>query len=219
MERHEILDLLGDRILQLSVPHPVRVGIDGIDASGKTRLADELADWLAPSGRQIIRASVDGFHHPKAHRFRAGQGPESYYHDSHNHPLMIESLLAPLGPGGSRRFRVARFDFRTDSEVDAPVEIADEDGILLMDGIFLQRPELFGYWDLRIFLHTEFETSLQRGLERDTDLFGSGDKTVERYRTRYVPGQEMYLAQVAPADRADIVIDNDDWRNPIVVKR
>jgi uridine kinase len=218
MLRNELIEQLGSRILSISLSHPTRVGIDGIDASGKTRLADELAEFLTSSGRQIIRSSVDGFHHPKAHRLRNGEGPDSYYYDSHNYPLIVESVLAPLGPGGSRRVRVARFDFRTDSEVDSPEVRAEDDAILLMDGIFLQRPELFDHWDLRIFLHTEFDTSLQRGLERDTDLFGSGDKTISRYKTRYVPGQKLYLDQVRPHEIADIGINNDDWRNPILLR-
>jgi uridine kinase len=214
-----MLTLLVDRVIEIDLPHPTRVGIDGIDASGKTCLADELAERLASSGRVIIRASVDGFHHPKEHRFRNGEGPESYYYDSHNYPLIVESLLGPLGPGGSRKFQVARFDFRRDASVDSPTESAPDNAILLMDGIFLQRPELIDHWDLRIFLHATFDTSLQRGLERDTDLFGSGDKTLSRYETRYVPGQKMYLEQVRPHEIADVVIDNDDWRNPRLLRK
>ncbi|HUZ34905.1 MAG TPA: hypothetical protein VMV17_01090 [Streptosporangiaceae bacterium] len=48
--------------------HVLRVAVDGPDASGKTALADALADELARQqaggrrGRPVIRAGIDGFH-------------------------------------------------------------------------------------------------------------------------------------------------------------
>jgi hypothetical protein len=40
----------------------VRVAIDGVDGVGKTTLADELVAPLQLLGRDVIRASIDGFH-------------------------------------------------------------------------------------------------------------------------------------------------------------
>jgi uridine kinase len=39
--------------------HPVRVAVDGIDAAGKTTLADALVNPLSQLGRGVIRASND----------------------------------------------------------------------------------------------------------------------------------------------------------------
>lgn len=47
-------------------PGVTRVGIDGVDGAGKTCLADELAGVLQAQGAPVIRASVDGFHRPRA---------------------------------------------------------------------------------------------------------------------------------------------------------
>jgi len=93
--------------------------------------------------RAVIRASIDGFHNPAAQRRRRGStSAEGYFHDSFNHSALIEALLEPLGPGGSRVFRRAVFDFRTDRCVDAPLETAQPSDILLFDGVFLLRCEL-----------------------------------------------------------------------------
>jgi len=46
----------------------VRVGIDGVDGVGKSMFGDELAQVLAAAGRSVIRASIDGFHNPRAIR-------------------------------------------------------------------------------------------------------------------------------------------------------
>jgi uridine kinase len=46
------------------------VGIDGPDAAGKSTFADSLSDRL---GTSTVRASIDGFHHPRAVRRRRGE--------------------------------------------------------------------------------------------------------------------------------------------------
>jgi uridine kinase len=101
MLRSALLDQLTDLILVGDCPHPRRVAIDGIDAAGKTHLADELVPRLAARGCQAIRASLDGFHRPRAERYRRGPySPEGYYLDSFDFPLVCQQLLVPLGPVG-----------------------------------------------------------------------------------------------------------------------
>ena len=105
MKRSQLLDYLADRIIEIKRPHPVRVALDGPDAAGKTTLAEELVAPLQGRGRPVIRASIDGFHNPASIRYARGpMSPEGYYYDSFNYQTLVESLLAPLGPGGSRRY-------------------------------------------------------------------------------------------------------------------
>jgi uridine kinase len=170
---------------------------------------------LAPAGREIIRASIDGFHRPRADRYRQGaDSARGYYEDSFDHDALRRALVEPLGPGGDRRYRTAVFDFRTDSPVDAPVREAAADAVLVLDGVFLQRPELHGGWELEIFVAVDPEERLRRTLERDLDLFGSPEEVERRYRARYLPGQLLYLADARPLDHADFVVTNDDPARP-----
>jgi len=126
--RAAALAALADRILVVRRAHPLRVAVDGVDAAGKTVLAGELAAALAARGRPVIHASIDGFHRPRAERLRRGaDSPEGFYLDSFDHAKAVELLLEPLGPGGSRRFRRAAFDSRTDAPVEAPLEEAPAD--------------------------------------------------------------------------------------------
>src|SRR5262249_10302997 len=129
---------------------------------------------------------------------------------------LAESLLIPLGPGGSRRYRVAVFDHRTDSNVEAPVRDAEENAVLLFDGVFLLRPGLAGHWDFTVFVEASFETILARAEQRDAASFGGVEEVRRRYGQRYVPGQRLYLAEVRPRERADVVVDNNDPRNPMI---
>jgi uridine kinase len=195
--------------------HPVRVAIDGPDAAGKTTLADELAAVLRARGREVIRASVDGFHRPRADRYRLGaDSPEGYYRDSFDHEALRAELLDPLGPEGNREYRTAVFDFRTDSPRTEARTRAAADAVLLFDGVFLLRPELRDAWDLRVFVRVEPEESLRRALARDVELFGSRQEVELRYRMRYLPGQQLYLEDARPLDGADLVVVNDDPEAP-----
>ena len=176
-------------------------------------LADELAHALR--GREVFRAGIDGFHRPRAERYRLGpDSPEGYYRDSFDLDALHRELLEPLGPGGSRLYRTAVFDFRTDSPVEAATRPAGDDAVLVFDGVFLLRPELRGCWDLSIFVRVEPEVSVRRALERDLELFGSAEEVERRYRTRYLPGQQLYLADAHPTDHADFVVDNDCPEQP-----
>ena len=58
--RKEILNKIAQAIGEVELPHPARVGIDGLSASGKTVFADELAGVLQEDGKKVIRAGLDG---------------------------------------------------------------------------------------------------------------------------------------------------------------
>ena len=220
MQRTAALSQLVDAMLQLARPHPLRVAIDGIDAAGKTTLADELAQQIAARGRPVIRASIDGFHRPRAERYRQGaDSPTGYYEDAFDYAALRDRLLLPLGPGGTRRFRRAVFDFRTDTPITAQEETAPDNAMLLMDGVFLLRPELVALWDYRIFVDARFGVALQRALQRDLALFGSAEAVQTRYQRRYMPAQQLYLRSAHPQQHADAVLQNDDPAFPLLKLR
>jgi uridine kinase len=214
-ERSRCLETLARLVLAVGRPHPVRVAIDGPDAAGKTTLADELAPLIERSGRPVIRASVDGFHRPRAQRIARGpDSPEGYFGDSFDYPALRVALLNPLGPGGSREFRRRVFDFRTDEPVTAQTEHAAADAVLLFDGVFLLRRELIDAWDFSVFLSAPFTETQRRAAARDAALFGGEEATLRRYAARYVPGQRLYLAEANPERLASVVVDNRDPDHP-----
>jgi uridine kinase len=214
VRRSALLDRLAGAVVVVSRSHPLRVAVDGPDCAGKTTLADELAVAVRAQGRPVIRASIDGFHRPRRERYRQGpDSPVGYYEDSFDLAALREVLLEPLGPGGSRRYRRAVFDYRNDRPRTAPPLEAPEDAVLLVDGVFL-RPELAASWDVRLFVSVAFDECLRRALDRDTALFGTRAEVESRYRSRYIPAQEAYLAAVRPTTAADLVIHNDDPASP-----
>lgn len=213
MNRQAAVESLATRIVVL--PQRASVAVDGIDASGKTTLANELAVSIEACGRPVIRASIDGFHRPRADRYRRGDAsPEGYYLDAFDYPAVRQSLLQPLAPGGSGRYRHAVFDYRADRPLAEPEESAPPNAVLLMDGVFLQRPELVDLWDYRIFVEVPFEVALARAVERDLPLFGSVETVQARYAERYFPAQRLYFAAARPLEHAEAVVYNADPANP-----
>jgi uridine kinase len=215
MKRETLLKRLAERIDALSLPHPARVAVDGIDASGKTTLANELVPWLHGRGRPVIRASIDGFHRPRSARYRRGAtSAEGYYFDAFDYPAVRTALLVPLGPGGSGCYLRATFDFRTDRPLAAAEENAPPHAVLVMDGVFLLRPELEACWDYRIWIDVPFTVALARAQARDVPLLGSMEEVLARYQARYFPGQQLYLQAAHPSEKADAIVSNEDPVHP-----
>jgi uridine kinase len=190
------------------------VAVDGVDGAGKSVFADELATRVMASGRPVVRASVDSFHRPRADRYRLGRNsPEGFYRDSYDYQRLTEFLLVPFAPGGSGRFRVAGFDYKTDSPVSPPKQHAARRAVLILDGIFLHRPELRASWDFSIFLQVSFDVSVARCSRRD----GSSPDPHAASNRRYVEGQRIYLREARPWQHATVILDNTDLAAPVVV--
>ena len=114
MERQELLAFLAAEIVaRKEKSRPLKVGIDGRCAAGKSVLADELASTLAAAGLDVLHPSVDGFHHPRAHRCRKGEySARGYYEDGFDYQTVIDRLLGrkqPLDPDFSDMRRDNRF--------------------------------------------------------------------------------------------------------------
>lgn len=212
--RADLLGYLSAAAASIKVAHPTRVAVDGPPAAGKTTLADELAVVLRTQGRAVIRATIESFLFPRARRHLRGEySPEGCYFDNHDYEALNRVLLDPLGPGGDRRFQDAIYDRDTDTPLSPPVTTAPPDAVLVFDGVFLQRPELSDRWELRIFVSTAFETTVDRALIRERDV--SFPSAIERrWRERYIPSQQFYFDTVRPADNADVVVQNDDVQRP-----
>ncbi len=215
MKRSLMINQVSKIVLALPSSSPIRLAIDGVDASGKTFFADELIKRLEGENRQIIRASADGFHNPKSIRYKKGSlSIEGFYYDSYNYKALIKELLQPLSLNGDRKYRTAVFDVVNNQPIASPSLTAKDNAILIMDGIFLLRPKMLPYWDLTIYLVIDFANSMPRGIARDADLIGSQEEAARRYLKRYVPGQRLYRREANPLDKADILIDNNNLDDP-----
>lgn len=192
--RHLVLEELGDALAAVHAPDRLtRIGIDGVDGAGKTRLAEEVAQELTARRRPAVRITLDQFEQPTAERYARGDlSPEGYYLDA---------------------FDLERFRAHVLS-VGGPPEL-----VVLADGVFFQRPELADLWDATVWVEADLDVAARRGAERNLVWFDSLDETHERYRTRYLPAQRRYIEEQRPHERATFVFRNTDLTEPELVRQ
>ncbi|MBD7994317.1 hypothetical protein H9639_03275 [Arthrobacter sp. Sa2CUA1] len=111
-------------------------------------------------------------------------------------------------------FRGRRSSAGTDALLGGPELAISVPSVILIDGIFLHRPELVQIWDASVFLQVSFTTSFQRMAERD----GSDPLPEAAANQRYLQGQLLYLAKCAPFFRATAAVDNNDDAAPSILR-
>jgi uridine kinase len=121
-------------------------------------------------------------------------------------------VLDPLSPGGSLRYSATVFDHVTDSAAVAAEQVAPEGSILILDGLFLHRPELAACWDFSILLDAPFEVTVPRGAARGPG-FGDPDPAAPS-NERYVEGNRLYFREARPHELATVVVDYVDLQHP-----
>ncbi len=187
---------------------PLLVAVDGPDGAGKTRFADDLAE-AAPT-REVVRATLDDFHQPRAHRHAEGRNGETVWARGFDYEAVRRELLDPWRRGAGASYRRRWHDLATDAHVADTPGAVPEQGVLVVDGVFAQRPELAGSWDLVVYVDATEAVRLTRMAERD----GVPDDAGHPDQRRYLDAQRIYLTRCRPLARADVVIDNDDPAAP-----
>jgi uridine kinase len=201
------IETIASAVTSAQAAHPIRVGIDGFCASGKTTLADALATRLCAAGRRAIRVSADDFQNPPEIRWQLGtDSPEGFCRFQIDFPALRSMLLEPLGPGGNRKFRSTWFDVRR-SRPNVSAELtADTTDVLLLDGLFLHATQIRSYFDFTVFVSADFETCLSRALDRNQEGATSRAELDELYRVKYIPGFALYLNEAHPEEYASFVV-------------
>ena len=215
-QRLEMLQQVADEILASRADPVTKVAVDGVDGAGKTHFADELAAHLVRRSAPVVRVSMDGFHRPQAERYRRGRNsPAGFFYDSYDYPALRRCVLEPLGCVGDRRIVRAVYDVHREEPVAMESELVPDGAVVVMDGIFLHRPELRDEWDYSVFLDVAFEVSIPRGAQRG---YGDPDRSAPSNR-RYVEGQRLYLDTCRPREHATVVVDNNDLVRAHIVRR
>ena len=212
--RGAVLDELAAAVVALGPGTRVVVALDGVDGAGKTVLGHELAALVGPR-REVHRVSVDGFHRPPEVRYARGRTPETFYRDQYDHDAIRQRLVEPFRAG--RAWTRAVFDVEDEVPVTRPPEpAAGPHAVLLVDGIFLHRPELADLWDAGVWVEVPFEVSVPRGNARFGPVDAASADPASEENARYVGGQRLYSAEVEPATRATWVLDNADLAAPVL---
>lgn len=221
MRRAQLLTFLVDEIVARKRENrPLKVGIDGRSGAGKSTLLDELVVAIGRAGFEVLRASVDDFHNPRERRHSQGEySARGYYEDAYDYESVVSYLLSPLsGNTFPALCRQRSFDQRTNLPLNPPPVAASGNTILLFEGIFVFRNRLNRYWDYRILLDINTQTSLSRAVARDAGVLGTADVVRSKLAARYDPAWQLYTKEENPEGKADLVIDNHEVDNPQILK-
>jgi uridine kinase len=187
------------------------VAVDGIDGAGKTSFGDDLAAVFREAGHDAFRASMEDFHRSRADRYRNGrESPVSFYRDSFDYRTFERVLVDPFRMAGSAGFQTAAWDVKRDAPTLTRWITGQPDGVLIVDGVFLNRPELRGIWNYSILLEVPWDVAYARLAERDARDPNPDALANARYRE----GQELYFAEANPRQYADALVDNADPAHP-----
>lgn len=215
-----LVEYIIDHIKKIKCEKPLMVAFDGVDTSGKTTLADNVYTSMKKQNiYNPVRVQIDKFHNPKEIRVQKGDlSPEGFFLDSFNIPAIFDNVIIPI-KNGADSIISGIYDYKTDNPILYSKIPVDMNSVILFDGIFMHRDELFEQWDLSIFLDVTFETVLSRAISRDLHLFGSEENIKNRYEEKYIPGEKIYLNTCNPKERASLVVDNNDFKSPVILKR
>jgi uridine kinase len=218
MRRKQRIKKIVDHILKLNLTHPIRVGVSGITASGKTTFANELAEEMKNRGVQVTCTSIDDFHNPREIRYAQGkESARGYYEDAHDYTSFKERLLKPLGPNGNLQYETISHNLITDSPVHNTPLVAPPNMVLIVDGTFLLKKEIEYLFDYKIFVDTDFEIARKRGANRETKAFGSYEEAEKMFINRYHAACKMYIDEHNPKECANVIFQNSNFDDPVVV--
>lgn len=212
MQRHTIrLDEVVRKILdrRAAVPNTraLLVGISGVDSCGKGYLATQLEARLAQHVVTAAVVNVDGWLNLPEKRFDSGALAENFYQNAIRFDEFFSQLAVPLRDRRSI-YLIADFVEETASHYRTHTYDFRDVSVVLVEGIFLFKPQYRDNFDLTIWIDCSFPTALARAIARSQEGL-SPASTIAAYETIYFPAQRIHLAQDKPREHADLIFEND----------
>ncbi len=190
------------------------VGINGIDASGKTVFAQHLADYLRFRCWRVQIIHLDDYLNVSTVRSRGENPIQAYIDNAFNLRKLEFELLKPIELHEAIHISLKHLDLKTDTMSREIEYWIDSRTIVIIEGVLLYREPINEYFDYRVYLDISFEEMLSRARKRDVPRFG--EEFMDRYKEKYIPIQEWYLKTCDPKEKSDMVIDNSDFDRPEV---
>jgi uridine kinase len=170
------------------------IAVEGLDGSGKSRFAAALVEALTAVGRPATLVHVDDFRRALEFEGLAPEQESALYYDAY-------------------------FDFAAVGAALAAALAGPADGaVAILEGVMALRAALPPGTPL-VVLEVSPEEARRRIVARDQAKGRTPAEIARRIDRRYFPAQARYRADFDPLGRAALVVDNEDWARPRVVRR
>ncbi len=195
-----------DRIKEmLTADKTIIVGIDGLGGAGKSTVSEEIKSTLEQDDITVSLLHIDDFIHPRAVRYNDNYTEwECYYNLQWRYDYLIESVAEPVRKTGECSGLIELYDKDNDCYINEKINIP-AGSVVIIEGIFLQRPQLEGVFDYMIYMDVPEEERFKRVLKRD-GYIGDENQIAEKYNNRYFPAERHYISECRPSEKADTVI-------------
>ncbi len=191
----------------LSDTNALLVAVSGIDAAGKTTVTNKLAFSLREDGLEVAMISLEKWHNPRRRPISGPSPAVTYYQEAYRWPPLFERLLLPLKQNRQVTLKNALIEVAPEQFQTQTYEFHDVD-IVLVDGIFLLKPQLRTYFDMAFWIDVSFMTALNRALKvkpRGVSI----SQYMTNFQKVYFPAQRLHIERDTPQDIANAVYPND----------
>jgi uridine kinase len=202
----EVIRKILERRARVPDTRSVLVGISGIDGCGKGYLARQFEARLALHGVTPAIVNVDGWLNLPEKRFDQSAPAKNFYENAIRFDEFFKRLVLPLRDRRSL-YLVAEFVEETASHYRKHTYDFKDVSVVLVEGIFLFKPQYRDYFDLTIWIDCSFPTALARAINRAQEGLSAAN-TIAAYDTIYFPAQRIHLAHDNPREHADVIIEN-----------
>lgn len=169
----------------LDRPGPVRlVAIDGPGGAGKSTFADRFA--TAADGNAFVIRTDD---------FASAEEPINWW------PRLLSEVIEPLADGGSACFQ--RYDWST-RQLAEWVSVPARP-VVIIEGVSSSRSQWRRYLTFSIWIETEAEVRLERGLARD------GEDMLTQWRA-WMAAEDRHFHCDGARSKANLLVDGDPVR-------
>lgn len=203
----EVVRKIVERRAAVPASRSLLVGVSGIDGCGKGYLAKQLEAHLALHGVTPAILNVDGWLNLPAKRFDHSAPATNFYENAIRFDQFFTELVLPLR---ERRSVYLEADFveETASQYRKHTFDFKDVSVVLVEGIFLFKPQYRKHFDLTIWVECSFHTALARAIDRAQERLSPAN-TIAAYETIYFPAQRIHMAQDNPRENADLVFENN----------
>ena len=178
-----------------SINQTFAVGINGIDCSGKTTFAKSVSKYFTHHKIDNHRLDIDNFNNPtiESETYKAFVSGSWDEEDLNKHYKLIINYS---------------------DVIRAISESKNKYSIVILEGIFIYKPQLVNLFDLKIYLDIDISLgrkrfAKRRSLKRDKRPFDIYDKI-------WMLSHIKYDSEVHPKQISDLVIDYNDESKPVL---
>ena len=199
-----INEIVGSAVAMTAAKDIVTLGIDGLGGAGKSTVSEEIRGELEGRGIHTLLLHIDDFIHPRKVRYDPAYPDWQCYYDLQWRFGYITETLGRLKAGRESSIDIELYDKDNDSYYTETCSVSGKT-VVIAEGIFLQRKEYRGLFDITVYIDVPEEVRLNRVLKRDTYI-GNEQEITDKYSRRYFPAERRYFSEYHPDRTADFVI-------------